>query len=383
MGGNAKAINSQTGEVIASAQKIDLRVNSRASIKKDIISIIHQLNRMYVDVYGVNLWSDFCRCIAFGEAFAGSSESFFDSRITDDEFKTCKPLIGDIDIMVEHCKLKNLWFMLKDSEGKPIGNSKYLGQNKLTMRVTDQINAVFETRHGNIQIDFEGAEYEEGVPTEWAKFSHNSKWEDIKKGFKGVAHKYFLTNLVRSISKRDDIVILTPKSKIDSPETAKLKKMDAPPRMMAFSVTRGLRNKYTPVGLEIKGKQAYKEIPVDESEYITDLETLFQIVFEREPERGDMKQFESFNGCLALSSRCLKLVKTMDDLLDYLIVTSLWGPQAQALESDDAKLDFNVKYAMVLAIFEHHPHLRDKYIPIIDELSTKYYEDFASKKWGE
>ena len=383
MGGNARALNSTTGEVIAVAQKIDLRVNSRTSIKADVISIVHRLNMLYADVYSEGLWSDFCRCIAFGEAFAGSSESFFDSHINDDEFKAYKPTLGDIDIMVEHFKLKNLWFMLKDSEGKNIGNVKYLGQNKMTMRVTDQINAVFETPYGNIQIDFEGAEYKNGIPTEWAKFSHNSKWEDIKKGFKGVAHKYFLTNLVRSISKRDDIVILTPKSKIDSPETAKLKKMDAPPRMMAFSVTRGLRNKYAPVGLEIDGKQAYKEIPVDESVYQTDLEIIFMIMFSREPIRGDMKQFESFGGCLALSSRCLQMVKTMDDLLDYLIVTSLWGPQAQALESDDAKLDFTVKYAMVLAIFDHHPHLRDKYIPIIDELSTKYYEDFASKKWGE
>ena len=37
-------------------------------------------------------------------------------------------------------------------------------------------------------------------PDEFSKFGHNSDWEDIKQGFKGVAHKFMLMSLSKGMS---------------------------------------------------------------------------------------------------------------------------------------------------------------------------------------
>jgi hypothetical protein len=111
-------------------------------------------------------------------------------------------------------------------------NISYIGQNKPSPQGL-QINAVFDMtfkEYGNVfpQVDFEASEYEmqddsltgkqKFYPTEWAKFSHNSHWEDIQAGIKGVFHKYLLRAITSTLTKLPNAVLLTPASGTGSQE---------------------------------------------------------------------------------------------------------------------------------------------------------------------
>ena len=74
----------------------------------------------------------------------------------------------------------------------------------------------------------------------------------ITLGVKAVHHKYLIRALVGGASVRDDIVIATPSS---TPDNIKLtsSKSHALPRMLKFSVGKGIRIAYEPM-LDDKGK---------------------------------------------------------------------------------------------------------------------------------
>lgn len=172
----------------------------------------------------------------------------------------------------------------------------------------------------------------------------------ITLGVKAVHHKYLIRALVGGASVRDDIVIATPSS---TPDNIKLtsSKSHALPRMLKFSVGKGIRIAYEPMLddkgkiIEINGKQVYKEIKGTDNSYETVVANIYKLAFQQlEGNQADVKLFESFVGVIALMKKFLN--KNQIDNTYQRYVELLWGvkPQrAQELEVNNPELDFQVK----------------------------------------
>lgn len=362
-GGNAPAINRDTGEVIANANETKLNIIDRSQMRKDMIRVFKSLNTLFEKKYSEPLWKDFS-VVESGYAFNGSSAFFFDSGISDEEFKKHKPTVGDVDVTIPGQHLKQLFHLLSNLEGKTVApNVVYVGQNKKSENeVIAQINAIFaytqDDNVTNVQVDFEGTEYtEKNEPDEFSKFGHNSDWEDIKKGFKGVSHKFLLMALSKGMSVKRDAIVVTPKSDVEGDKIKPQKKAGnfVMPRTISFSIDKGVRTKYkqqfkkdgTPA--EYQGKHIYKEIPSNEAkpeDYTRDLKGLFKLWFGKEPESSELKKMNSFVGVLDLMEK-YNTQDQIQDTAEFLINDKLFGPSAQELVAPASMLPGNVSVLSV------------------------------------
>lgn len=190
-------------------------------------------------------------------------------------------------------------------------------------------------------------------PTQWAKFSHSSSFEDAKAQIKAVHHKYLIRALVGGASLREDIVIATPTSTYDNVKLSG-NKAHALPRMLKFSVGRGIRVAYEPLLnphtnkiVEIDGKQVYKEIPSKDSTYETVIENIYKLAFRQlRGHEDDVKLFHSFVGVVELMKKFLSKRELQDTHDRYIDLLWSSGPErGQELEVGNAELDFQVKNA--------------------------------------
>ena len=378
-GGNTRAINRTTGEALAYAEKIDFKTISRKDFVKDFIELLHILNKRYKDKYSSFIWEDFS-VIETGFAFNGSASALFDKNITDDEFVKYKPDVGDIDVTIPHDCLSKLFELLSLLENEQITpHIKYLGQNKQSQS-GHQINALFRYKDKtNCQIDFEGTEYQDSKPTDFTKFAHSSNWEDIKHSLKGVHHKYLLIDLVRALSEKEDIVIVTPASTIES---LKKKKLSTLPRELAFSVDKGLRVKIelmkdakgNPV--ELEGKKVYKELPTENSIYEKNIENIFEMIFKRQPTESELEEFGSFVGLVDLAKKYTDN-QHIEKMFEILIDEHLWGKRAQGLERGNPKLDEQIKDKMVSYLIDVFPFLK-RFQSKIENLKKDFYDNYQT-----
>jgi len=356
MGGNVNAINKQTGEQ-TQAVKIPVKEIGRRVFIDTFVKIFTKMNKDFKAKYKKLIWIDE-KILASGFAFNGSTSFIMDPTLSDEEVMKYKPSAGDIDITIPEELKEDLWRYLDSLEGKEIiPGAKYMGSNKPTISsIGEQINSVIMVDFGKIrayaQVDFEFLPFENNVPTEWSKFSHSSSFNDAKAGVKAVHHKYLIRALVGGASVRDDIVIATGKS---TPENIKLStsKTHSIPRMLKFSVTRGIRIAYEPMldkngkVLRLNGKQVYKEIPSKNSTYETIVSEIYKLAFRQLiGHEQDVKLFESFVGVLQLMKKFLdkrQLKETHDRYISL-----LWGfsyDRGQELEVGNPELDFQVKMA--------------------------------------
>lgn len=403
MGGNATAINRETGEPLKMAQKFDLRKVPREYIKKNIIEVLQVLNKAYQKKFKKSLWDNF-DVVTSGKAFNGSSESMFSSNISDEEFIEYKPIVGDVDITVPAEKLPNLFEVLKGFEQKNITpTTKYWGQVKKNIGDSFQINAVFEMDYKGEkifpQIDFEAVEYKNGNPNEFSKFSHNSAWEDIQKGFKGVMHKYWLMGIVSGKHTKEDAIILTPASKEWPPEEMRIKTIHKVPSMASFSIEAGARLKLRPITnpktkehAQIedpktgKMKFVYKEIPTEDSNYITDLDKLFEFTFGKEPSKDEKNKINSLVGLIEMSKKYLSK-NEIENAFNY-VLEKMWGFGKQQLERNNPEGDKYIKMSLVNLLFENFPYLKKKQ-PEIEKMMKNFYssyksaEDFMQRKMAK
>ena len=228
----------------AFAEKLDLHKFSRAKVAKACIELFMVLNNKFYKFTQENknfpankkhkdttgeetihfktpeyLWPDVSQ-ITDKHIFSGSSEAFFDSGISDQEFVNHKKSVGDLDLTVPEEHLIPLWFMLKDMENQDITPSfRYVGQQKISASaLVDQINAVWEYHDANgstlLQADFEAAEFLDNKPSDWARFSHSSSWVDTSNSIKGVFHKYLMSAIANASSKVPNGMLVTGSSKV-------------------------------------------------------------------------------------------------------------------------------------------------------------------------
>lgn len=374
MGGNSRALEVDGSIRVwrgkpAFAHKLPLKEIGRKTIVSEIRILLDSINTYFNEIYGLEIWDP--KLINSIELFNGSARSFFDSSIDEQTYINVKPLLGDIDITVPKHLSNKLWNFLKDLEGTLLTeNIIYVGSNKTSeVSVGEQINSVFElTVHGKrylFQIDWEFVDFLNGKPTEWATFSKSSDFQDMKLGIKGVFHKYLLRALTRNASILKQVIVLTPTSSniseqdlleqdptnLTKPRPSKpfLKKPNI--NQYAFSILYGIRDKIEfisdlkgrPLEIEIDGipRRAVKIKPVEGSIYISDLPSIFEILFQTEP-NGQVDKLRSFVGLIDLIAH--SNTPTQKQLIVNEFIDLLWGlpgnnTVGQALDRDSWEID--------------------------------------------
>lgn len=403
-GGNARFINRETGEVAGFADKMDLQKLPRTKLVDEMVKVLSSINDLFNKKYGEKLWKNFS-VITSGKALNGSSSSLFNKEITDEEFVSHKPKVGDIDITFPGEHMGKVWELLNDIEGKKLGNfTKYLGHKNSNMNPAAaanqaQINAIFEIDAGdykvNAQIDFEASEYENDSPTSWASFSHNSDWADIKAGFKGVTHKFTLLNLARAQSKLEGISVVTAsvaakvmeitKEEYEKGKPVKASKSQeyANPTNLAFSVAKGIRTKFVPVffkggkdQLFLDGKPVFVEKASKGDTYVTDLEAQFEMIFQKKPSGTDMSEYNSFVGLVKLMKKYSTKEIIKDFFFDQLVSKTLFcSSGCQGLERNNPEGDLAIKGAMVNYLYDNFPYLKS-YQTKVDGMIDEYYKNY-------
>lgn len=386
MGGNVTATVKSTG-VQTRASKIQVKDIGRQEFIQKFLEIFKTMNKQFKSRYKRPIWADETH-LATGFAFNGSTSFIMDPTLPDEEVMKYKPSAGDIDVIIPENLKEDLWVYLDSLEGKDIiPGATYMGSNKPTVSsIGEQINAVFVVDFANgqrchAQVDFEFLPFENGAPTDWAKFSHSSSFDDARAQIKSVHHKYLIRALVGGASVRDDIVIATSKS---TPEkiTLSASKTHSVPRMLKFSVGRGIRTAYEPMfdadGKIIMhdGKYVYKEIQGDDNTYETIVANIYKLAFQQlEGHQDDVKRFGSFVGVIELIKKFLNKKQIQNTYDRY--VELLWGvkPQrGQELEVDDPELDFSVKNAGYQRL-TRELNMKDE----SEKLARDYYEGYGTR----
>ena len=386
MGGNVTALTHDG--IQTRAEKIPVAEIGRSTFMKTIQVFLRTFNELFYKQYKTKIWKNE-KEILNGFIFNGSTSFIMDPKIKDSEIVKVKQTAGDLDITVPEELKENIFNFLLKYENKNItDNVKYMGSNKPTLSsIGEQINAVFVINFDglrcNCQVDFEFLPYENDRPTEWAKFSHSSSFTDAKEHIKAVHHKYLIRALVGGSSLRDDIVICTSKSTYDNVVLSK-SKVNLNPRMLKFSVGRGIRYAYEPLFdekgniVKIDGKEVYKEIPSKNSDYITSVKDIFKVSFGNVEDK-EVDKFYSFVGVVELIKKYLTKTQIENTYKRY--VELLWGlkPQrAQELEVQNAKLDYEVKSSGYNYLISK---LNLK--PIPQKEIDMYYKDYGQRKLPE
>lgn len=381
MGGNVTAMLKDM--TATRAEKIPVAKIGRSNFMNRMRDFFKQFNKQFKSATGKVIWADE-NDIMSGFVFNGSTSFIMDPTLSDEEVTKVKQTAGDIDVTVPEELKEDVWRFLDKLEGKEvIPGVRYMGSNKPTIQsIGEQINAVFVISFGdlrcNCQVDFEFLPYENNRPTEWAKFSHSSTFEDAKAAIKAVHHKYLIRAMIGGASLRKDIVICTNTSTADNIKLSKSKE-HLEPRMLKFSVSRGVRVAYEPLlddagqPVFVDGKQVYKAIPTTKSDFITTVAGIFKVAF-GDPQPSDINRFNSFVGVVELMKKYLTKAQIKSTMERY--VDLLWSnkPHAQELEVGNPQLDFEVKNSGYQYIIKQL-----KYKDNASKMIEEYYKDYGQR----
>jgi len=322
-GGNSKAyrpdktIKQIIGKGDATATSIPIAKLGRSKVVNDIVNLFAVLNNK------LSLWDDFS-VIKSGFAFNGSSAHIFNNDIDDVDIVKYKPEMGDVDITIPENKLKIMrdYFESieplpdydKSSKNKLTNNMYLVGTSRIGFK--DQVVALFayyirEDDFIVIQIDFEGVEYENNKPTDFAKYSRGSALDDIKLGIKGLVKTELYKAILHTISFLGKIHVLLKNGKLS-------KKGDyANASGLGLSASYGLRKKYIKGGQHDEYGELHVELTSDEAKllnsfesggYTRNLNDIFKIIFGKTPTSAELQNMTSF-------------VKTIEMLKKYISPT--------------------------------------------------------------
>ncbi len=393
MGGNVTGVTKSGKETRAA--KIPLKEIGRKVFVNKITEFLKFLNKDFKKKFKTELWKDESQ-IANGFIFNGSTSFIMNQNYSDEEVIRYKPSAGDLDVAVPEYTKENLWHLLDSYDEKEIvPGITYMGSNKPTVSsVGGQINCIFviefeingQKEKCPCQLDWEFLPFTEtGIPTEWAKFSHSSSFDDCRTGVKAVHHKYLLRALAGGANIRSDIVVATPAS---TPENLTISKAanNINPRMLKFSVGKGLRFAYVPMlkdGAPVfyNKKQVFKAIAGSESKYETSVWQIFLMMMNptdtaKAMKDGDEAKMWSFMGVVELIKKYCTKKQIQDTYERY--VDLLWGikpTRGQELEVGNSELDYKVKIGGYLKFIEAFglPDESEKYC-------VPYYADYG--KYG-
>jgi hypothetical protein len=326
------------------AQHLDLKVTNRSFMVPKLNELLHAIDAQFQKMYKTPLWGP--ALLKSGQFLSGSSLHFFNVKGIDDEtFVAKKPTVGDIDTMVNREKEPELQEFLLKHENKRIGPAVLLG----FQRGNEQFSALFEMQDPpvKVQIDFEFVQFDKGVPTDWARFSHSSAWDDLQAGVKGVFHKW-LIQAFTALTRKDFILRKMKgrgklRQEVDTPMTD---------NMFSFAVSSkeggGLRAKYEPVmdgnkPLMIDGLPVMREAPT--SGYEQNIGQIFSNILGEKltPQQAKAleKNFWSFTGLLQVMNTLMSPEEKQQVLTGFLEKTI--GPGAQGMYKNNPDKDIAEK----------------------------------------
>lgn len=332
------------------AQHLDLKVTKREIMVPKLNNLLLAIDSAYAQQYKEPLWGK--KLLSTGKFLSGSSLHFFNVKgIPDEVFVEKKPTVGDIDTMVDKTKEQNLKQFLLDNNNKQIGPATLLG----FQRGNEQFSALWELDDTpvKIQIDFEFVDFVDGLPTEWARFSHSSAWEDLNRGIKGVFHKFLIRALTSLTAKTFMLKKLAGRGQLRKEEYK-----PTTDNLFSFSVSSkeggGLRAKYEPVIDPSTGQVEVKDgLPVmtaaPASGYEQNIKNIFTKIIghKLKPNQIDTieKNFWSFTGLLQALNRILtneEKQKVVDGFLNITI-----GVGSQGLYKNNPEKDIKEKMVAI------------------------------------
>jgi len=361
MGGNTTVKTRQGKET--KAQSIPLKEIGRKTFVKRFTEVLKKINDLYLKDHKQKLWIKE-ELITKGLIFNGSTSFIMNDEYNDEEIIKYKPVAGDLDVMIPKEAAKNLYSTLEKYELKEIiPGAKYMGTNansidKIGNTLICVMLMTFKTKQGELkvpaQIDFELSDFDsEHNPTDWARFSHSSSFQDTKAGIKAVHHKYLLRAIFGGLSQRDDIILITAKSSHDpNDKKFRLKKMKSPlVRLLQFGVETGVGQGYKEVldkdgkPLKINGKYVYQEKEKTEKTYEKNIDNIYTIAF-GEYDVKEVQKLHSFIGLLELGNKHFNK-KQKQIIADryFDILFGRQGNQVQPIDPDDVNNDIALKSA--------------------------------------
>ena len=226
MGGNISVFLDGTK---TKAQQVPLAKLKRSNFCNQIRDILYNISENF------ECWTP--ENIDSGEIFNGSSQYVFSPEYKDSEIIKVKKTIGDVDVMIDSNFREELIKHLDclDSE---------LFKGFVYNKNIDQIHSVFNVSGVNCQIDFEFTKFIDGKPSEFARFSHSSSFQDAQYGIKAVFHKFLIGAVTYTTSQ--NILIADSNGKIVNDGKQ--------PKFAVFSVTDGFKIKYKPLYDKIRGE---------------------------------------------------------------------------------------------------------------------------------
>jgi hypothetical protein len=359
------------------AGQIDLKVHDRKFIVPVLNNVLASINNSFGQSVGNTLWLP--ELLKNRKFLSGSSLHFFDTDIPDEEFTRVKPLIGDIDTQVDKDLKDKLTSWLDSVKGKAIGPATLLGYEL----GNEQYSSLWQLNNPpiKVQIDLEFVDYDKGEPTAWSQFSHSSSWEDLSVGVKGVFHKYLMRAFTTNTLKQRYVMT----------KTGKIQAKPVTSTDIAFAVSSGkgggMRQKYEPVmdtdtgqQLEKDGIPVFKEIPVDQSNYINEIDAMFEMIFGRPPKGDDAKKLWSFTGGVDLANKYLDSA-AKDKLANGFIFT-LFGPQGQGLYRGNPERDKKEKM-IALDYLIQNLGASDSIIKDAEVQADNYYAKYKTETLAE
>ena len=301
--------------------------SDRQKIQCDVYDLLREVDDHVKAITDDYLWMG----KYYYEYAAGSTFHLLDEKRSTADLLKYKDTFGDIDIQFDKNRLGDLIMTLVHM-GKSFSNKwKLQGfENKFDTVVTLWTD---RTTLQNIQVDFECVDHSGYYPTEWARFSRSSAWEDLEHHIKGFAHKLVFRAITACDLFETNIQL----------KTKTVRRKITP---VVFS-PKGARVKYRYLGPDL-----YEEIPMDESYLIKDVEGLFRLFFVDSHEPVTPEEYQlmwSFVGVVELIKRHAdpSEYQTIQDGFTHL----LWGQGAQKLYRDNPTLDqlYKMKAAMWMA----------------------------------
>lgn len=335
------------------AQHLDLKVTDRSFMVPRLNQLLSAIDATYAKIFKEPLWNP--QLLASGEFLSGSSLHFFNVKGIDDEtFVAKKPTVGDIDTMVDKEKELNLQDFLSGYTNKNIGPAKLLG----FQRGNEQFSALFEMTDPpvKVQIDFEFVKFQDGKPTDWARFSHSSSWEDLQAGVKGVFHKW-LIQAFTSLTRREFYL----RKMVGRGKLRKEEDVLTTDNMFSFAVSSkeggGLRAKYEPV---MNGNKPLMKdgLPVMTAAptvgYEQDIGQIFSKILGEKLTPQEAKalstNFWSFTGLLQVMNKLMSPEEKQQVLSGFLDKSI--GPGAQGMYKNNPDKDIQEKTTAINAMLK-------------------------------
>ena len=305
------------------ADRVDLNDIGRDDVRKFVRhEIVETISHDFQMAYGRRLWRqkdiDDCTIYSGSTAILMNPENDrLDTNISLD--------LGDVDVMVNSEDGSDIEELLKKMMSR-----RYLSIELIGWKISPGcIISLWFWKHQelNIQVDFELSEFENGSPTEWARFARSSNILDRQSGVKGVFHKLLFMSLLSHEKKEYAIRQVRKHKQICT-------------TLDVLSVF-GMRTRYELTGNDVQGIP--EVIETKSKDYIKDLEIIFRRIF-GEP-RGEWygpEMLWSFEKIISLIRK--KWPEPEDHWLiveDYIL--RLFGPKAQCLYREDYITDMRIK----------------------------------------